>query len=68
MIYLVVPLFQRAQWKYQHACKDMFFGKSCTDEVTISDHHHLLKASLETEFIKRNKEEIFYRRYKSADI
>ena len=45
-----------------------FFWKSCTDEVTISFHHHLLKASLEIEFIKRNKEEIFYRRYKSADI
>ena len=45
-----------------------FFWKSCTDEVTISFHHHLLKASLEIEFIKRNKEEIFCLRYKSADI
>ena len=48
--------------------RSIFFWKSSTDEVTISFHHHLLKASLEIEFIKRNKEEIFYRRYKSADI
>ena len=34
--------------------KEVIFRKSCTDEVTISDHHHLLKTSLETEFINRN--------------
>ena len=34
----------------------------------LSDHHHILKTSLETEFIKRSKRKTFYRCYKSADI
>ena len=39
-----------------------FFKKSCTVEVAISDHHHLVVSVLKSEFIKVSKD------YKKTDI
>ena len=42
--------------------------KSCTAEVGISNHHHLVVAILKNKFSKGNPKNKFYRDYKKFDF